>query len=99
MLRALWSSLFAGRRQAASRRSRRLVLDRLEDRTLPAAWTALDEANTAAIRTRLVASLAAFRKLKNPTEAETEKELIWPLLEALGWTEMSVQQNLSAKVL
>jgi hypothetical protein len=61
------------------------------------AWPALDETAVAGVRTRLNTLLSAFDKLKNPTEAETEKELIWPLLEALGWTDMSVQQNLSTK--
>jgi hypothetical protein len=62
-----------------------------------AAWVALNDATVAGIRARVDALFAAFGKLKNPTEAETEKELIWPLLEALGWADMSVQQNLSTK--
>src|SRR3546814_8353767 len=61
------------------------------------AWTAVDEAAVAAIRSRLQALLSAFGSTKNATEAETEKDLIWPLLEAVGWSEMSVQQNLSVK--
>jgi hypothetical protein len=61
------------------------------------AWTALDDAAVTDVRSRLDKLLSAIGKLKNPNEAETEKELIWPLLETLGWTEMSVQQNLSVK--
>jgi hypothetical protein len=61
------------------------------------AWMALDDAGIADVRSRLDKLLSAIGKLKNPNEAETEKELIWPLLEALSWTEMSVQQNLSVK--
>ncbi len=61
------------------------------------AWTALDDAVIADARPRIEKLLAAFGKVKNPNEAETEKELIWPLLEALGWTDISVQQNLSVK--
>ena len=53
--------------------------------------------DVADIRLRLEKLLSAFGKLKNPNEAETEKELIWPLLEVLSWTDMSVQQNLSLK--
>jgi len=49
------------------------------------------------VRDRLNALFVNFGELRNPTEAETEKELIWPLLEALDWTEMLIQQNLSAK--
>jgi hypothetical protein len=62
-----------------------------------AAWSTLGDSNVAGFRSRCDPRFAAFTKLNNPTEAETEKELIWPLLEALGWNEMSVQQNLSAK--
>lgn len=61
------------------------------------AWKALGDSDTAEVRARLDKLLAAFTELKKPTEAETEKELIWPLLESLGWTDMSVQQNLSVK--
>lgn len=61
------------------------------------AWTALEDAAVTDVRSRLDKLLSAIGKLKNPNEAETEKELIWPLLDALGWTEMSVQQNLSVK--
>jgi hypothetical protein len=61
------------------------------------AWAGLTEAALAALRMRLGALLSAFGKVKNPTEAETEKDLIWPLLEAIGWSDMSVQQNLSVK--
>jgi len=61
------------------------------------AWTALDDAAVVAVRSRFDKLLLAFGRLKNPNEAETEKELIWPLLEALGWTDISVQQNLSLK--
>jgi hypothetical protein len=61
------------------------------------AWSNLDDAEVAKIRARLTALLTNIRKLKNPTEAETEKELIWPLLEAIGWADIAVQQNLSAK--
>lgn len=61
------------------------------------AWIALDNVAVAAARTRLTALFSAFGKLKNPTEAETEKELIWPLLAVIGWSDMAVQQNLSVK--
>ena len=59
--------------------------------------TALDDAAVADVRSQFDKLLLAFARLKNPNEAETEKELIWPLLEALGWTDMSVQQNLPLK--
>ena len=62
-----------------------------------AAWKGLDDAILANMHEQLDALFGSFGKFKNPTEAETEKDLIWPLLEALGWAEMSVQQNLSIK--
>jgi hypothetical protein len=49
------------------------------------------------VHDRLDARFTGFGKLRNPTEAETEKDLIWPLLEALGWSDMLVQQDLSVK--
>jgi hypothetical protein len=57
-------------------------------------FVALNDAVVAAIRARVDTLFAGFGQLKNPTEAETEKELIWPLLETLSWADMSVQQNL-----
>jgi hypothetical protein len=62
-----------------------------------AAWARLDNAGLVDVRKHLDVLFANFGKLKNPNEAETEKELIWPVLEALGWVDMLVQQNLSAK--
>lgn len=61
------------------------------------AWQRLDDAALDCLRRRIETFFGSFSKLRTPTEAETEKELIWPLLEALGWREMLVQQNLSAK--
>ncbi len=62
-----------------------------------AVWQALDDGMVSAVRGSLSRLLAAFGRLKNPTEADTEKELIWPLLEVVGWSDMSIQQNLSVK--
>lgn len=61
------------------------------------AWATLTDAAVAELRTWLEERFTAFGEIKKPTEAETETDLIWPLLEALGWPEISVQQNLSAK--
>lgn len=61
------------------------------------AWKALDDDNLKAFREKVASRIAAIRKLKNPNEPETEKEIIWPVLEALGWTETLPQQNLSFK--
>lgn len=60
-------------------------------------WKGLDNSALQQIRDRLDTLFAGFNRIKNPTEAETEKELIWPALGAIGWTDISVQQNLSVK--
>lgn len=59
--------------------------------------TALDPTTVTGIREKIAQLFASFQKFKNPTEADTEKELIWPLLEAVDWTNMLVQQNFSEK--
>lgn len=61
------------------------------------AWAALNDPAVVGARTRVRAWLSDIVRLKNPTEAETEKELIWPVLEELGWTDIAVQQNFSSK--
>ncbi|MBS0525513.1 MAG: restriction endonuclease, partial [Proteobacteria bacterium] len=61
------------------------------------AWRALDDGAIDLAAQELKKLLGSITKTKNPTEAETEKDLIWPLLEAVGWSDMAVQQNLSAK--
>ena len=61
------------------------------------AWQRLDDASLVSLQDRLKTLFASFGNIKNPNESETEKELIWPLLEAIGWADMSVQQNLSVK--
>jgi hypothetical protein len=61
------------------------------------AWKRLDDTILANVRDQLNALFANFHKLRNPTEAETEKELIWPLLEALGratcWSNKTSRQS------
>ncbi len=46
---------------------------------------------------RLEALARNFLKIAKPNEAETEKELIYPIIEALGWADYQVQQILSQK--
>lgn len=58
------------------------------------AWAAID---AAALRDRLAAILAVFPHATSPNEATTESDLVWPVLEALGWGEYLTQQNLSEK--
>ncbi len=59
------------------------------------AWKALDEASVAAVRATVAERLTAIQKLKKPNEAETEAEVIWPVLRAVGWEHNLPQQNLS----
>jgi len=60
-----------------------------------AAWKAFDDSSLVSIRTGVEKRLKAIQKLKRPSEAETESELIWPVLGALGWNNSLPQQNLS----
>jgi len=60
------------------------------------AWLALSAHDVAAAKTRLEALLAPIIRLRNPNEAETEKELVFPALEqVLGWPDWLPQQNQS----
>ena len=42
-------------------------------------------------------SLTASPNASKPNEATTEQDLVWPVLEALGWCDYLTQQNLSEK--
>lgn len=60
-------------------------------------WKALDEAVYADFKQNadhLARNLAAR---KAPNEAQTEDDLVYPLLELLGWTDRDVQANASVK--
>ncbi len=62
-----------------------------------APWQALDNEEVAAARASILARLEDLRKRKNPTEAETEARLVWPVVRALGWKEFTVQPNMTVK--
>lgn len=51
----------------------------------------------AVMRNKLDAIFNGFPHATGPNEATTESDLIWPILEALGWSDYLTQQNLSAK--
>ena len=59
------------------------------------AWKSLGDQSVLAVRTAIAERLAAIQKFKKPNEAETEAEVIWPVLRALGWGHSLPQQNLS----
>ena len=52
--------------------------------------------DTVALATRLRRIVDAFPSASQPNEAQTEDDLIWPVLTALGWIETLRQQNLTA---
>ena len=59
-------------------------------------WQALDEAALEVLERDLRAIFARFPTAGTANETQTEDDLIWPVLERLGWTAHLRQQNLSA---
>ncbi|WP_197075572.1 Eco57I restriction-modification methylase domain-containing protein [Sphingomonas sp. Ag1] len=51
--------------------------------------------DTAGLEVALGALLDAFPYATQPNEAQTEDDLIWPVLSTLGWTDVLRQQNLT----
>ncbi|MXW49558.1 MAG: restriction endonuclease [Gammaproteobacteria bacterium] len=60
-------------------------------------WAAFDDATLDGNEARLRQIFERFPIDGSPNEAETEDDLIWPVLFELGWTANLRQQNLSAK--
>ena len=60
-------------------------------------WADFDDAALDDNETRLRQIFERFPVDGSPNEAETEDDLIWPVLYELGWTANLRQQNLSAK--
>ena len=60
-------------------------------------WQALDDARITQLWAQSRHLLDELLKRKNPTEADTEQKLIYPLLGLLGWGHISVQQNLTVR--
>ncbi|MBE0455491.1 MAG: Eco57I restriction-modification methylase domain-containing protein [Roseovarius sp.] len=60
-------------------------------------WGTLTDDGLDLFTERLHAVAAAFPVSQTPNESQTEDDLIWPVLEALGWTDSLRQQNLSPK--
>lgn len=55
-------------------------------------YTAIDAAQ---LRLGIDAIVGAFPRATQPNEAQTEDDLIWPVLASLGWTDALRQQNLT----
>lgn len=68
-----------------------------ESITRLADWTAFPDADLRALESRLANIVIAFPTDTKPNEAQTEDDLIWKVLEALGWTAFLRQQKLSPK--
>ena len=60
-------------------------------------WSSIDDTAVDALSIRLGRIFANFPKNPATNEAQTEDDLIWPILEALGWTASLRQQNLTPK--
>ena len=58
-------------------------------------WKALEDAELDRLAAELRKVFAGFPVADRPNEAQTEDDLIWPVLEKLGWTEHIRQQPLS----
>jgi hypothetical protein len=61
------------------------------------AWAVLSDEDVAQFASRCRSLLSGFAARRDPIEAETESDLIWPVVEALGWADWLPQQKLSAK--
>jgi len=60
-------------------------------------WKAVSDKQFTELYNHLKTLLTAFAKRAKPNEADTERDLIYPVLEAIGWSDISVQTNLSTK--
>jgi hypothetical protein len=69
----------------------------LEGITLSDSWTTLSDTAVAALKAGFLKRVESLRAISNANEAQTEKTLIYPILEILGWTDIEVQQTLSPK--
>ena len=69
----------------------------LEGITRSEPWAALADAEVAALKVELLQHTESLLAINKPNEAQTEKVLIYPVLELLGWSDVEVQQILSTK--
>ena len=65
-------------------------------KTLPD-WESVPDAALDQVHTRLRALFVRFPAATSPNESQTEDDLIWPVLRALGWSASLRQQNLSPR--
>jgi hypothetical protein len=60
-------------------------------------WNAVDESGLRSLRNDLKAIFDRFPTTQTPNESQTEDDLIWPILQRLGWEASLRQQNLAAR--
>ena len=60
-------------------------------------WKTLAEDDSDRFREAVEEIFSRFPISQRPNESQTEDDLIWPILEALGWTAWLRQQNLSPR--
>ena len=65
--------------------------------TREADWSFLDDAGLEALRRDLRVIFDRFPTGQTPNESQTEDDLIWPILNRLGWIATLRQQNLAAR--
>jgi hypothetical protein len=69
----------------------------LEGITLSEPWRSHSDSAFKALKAEFLKIATDIQSISKPNEAQTEKALIYPLLEQLGWTDVEVQQTLSSK--
>ena len=69
----------------------------LEAITRSGPWKGLSDKQFATLKRKLYALAGKSAANARPSEADTENDLIYPVLEALGWSDISRQANLSTK--
>ena len=60
-------------------------------------WTFVDDRAIETLRTDLTRIFTQFPAAQSPNESQTEDDLIWPVLDRLGWTVTLRQQNLAPR--
>jgi hypothetical protein len=69
----------------------------LEGITRSQQWLALHDSDIIDLKEKLLKCVQSLLGVHRPNEAQTEKTLIYPVLELLGWNDIEVQQILSSK--
>ena len=60
-------------------------------------WKHFSDADAMAMAGKIEAIFTKFPHSKKPNESQTEDDVVWPILAALGWSDHLRQQNLSAR--